>query len=109
MQVDWEGVAKGDAKMGAQALEARDRARKSILATIAPTSVLNDWQESGEDPSVSFEPIGAMHPITARGIVEFVEDPGRQVSKRAWLRMWRGYGRVRATAALYAESDLPRG
>lgn len=112
MQVDWENAAKSDAgDLPRVARELRERTRRALLSEYAPTSVQNDWAgnpiSAGDLPG---EPFEALHPVTARGILAFVNDAGRSIPRRALLDLYPVLRSVEATAALVTvDPAIPTG
>jgi len=112
MQVDWENAAKSDAgALPRIARELRERTRRALLSEYAPTSVQNDW--AGDPVSASDrrgEPLERLHPVTAQGIVAFVNDATRSIPRRALLDLYPVLRSVEATAELVTvEPPIPTG
>ena len=74
--------SKKDSRLTPAAQKLRDDTRKAMLAGHAPTFVLNDWTEPEPLPkNLKVESLPELHPVAARGVVSFLNEPGRRLSE----------------------------
>lgn len=86
--MDWNRAAKDrkDNSLSPAAKSMRDDTRKAMLAPFAPTFILNDWTAPETLPKgLKVESLPDMHPVAARGVVSFLNEPGRRLSEAVSL------------------------
>lgn len=101
MQVDWKSAAKSkDPGLTQHERLLREETRQALLHAFAPTLVLNQWAEAAQGASRAPKIVDLpdLHPMVARGVVEWVEKRTSPFPNEWWATFYKVYGSIKRAA-----------